>query len=64
MKSSIDVSSRVLSSPGGDAAAILALSGGAGRDKNMSVAVVAVVLGVSLAGALAFAFTRPADNKW
>lgn len=25
---------------------------------------VAIVLGVSLAGALAFAYSRPADNKW
>lgn len=64
MKSSIDVTNRVVSSRGGDgdAAAILALSGGGGRDKN--VAVLAAVLGVSLAGALAFAYTRPADNKW
>lgn len=61
MKSSIDVTNRVVSSRGGDgdAAAILALSGGGGRDKN--VAVLAAVLGVSL---LAFAYTRPADNKW
>lgn len=66
MKSSVHVVDGVVSSPGGDAAAILALSGGgAGRDnKNASVAVLAAVLGVSLAGALAFAYTRPADNKW
>lgn len=62
MKSSIDASNRVASSPGGEAAAILALSGGGGHDKK--VGVLAAVLGVSLAGALAFAYTRPADNKW
>lgn len=59
-----DVSNQVVSRSSGEAAAILALSGGGGRDKNVSVGVVAAVLGVSLAGALAFAYTRPADNKW
>eukprot|EP00752_Nemacystus_decipiens_P003385 g3132.t1 len=64
MKYSTDEINRVASPRGrdGDAAAILALSGG--RDKNLSVAVVAAVLGFSLAGALAFTYTRPADNKW
>lgn len=69
---STDLSNRILScggsrgGGGGDAPTTLALSRGASRggdgDKK-GLAVIAAV-GLSLAGALAFAYTRPADNKW
>lgn len=36
----------------------------AGGDGDKKALGVAIVLGVSLAGALAFAYSRPADNKW
>ncbi len=45
----------------GEGTSILALSGGGG-DKKLPLAL--AVLGVSLVGALAFAYTRPEDNKW
>ncbi|CAN0292013.1 unnamed protein product, partial [Ectocarpus sp. 12 AP-2014] len=37
---------------------------GVGEKKAQCTVGVAIVLGVSLAGALAFAYSRPADNKW
>lgn len=69
--SSTDISNRILSrgDGGGGGSGVgssttLSLSPGARGDGDKKALGALVVVGLSLAGALAFAYTRPADNKW